>query len=261
MQEAKFWPPPQPLPGALSRDSDGQVIVPVHVVRAAFKREPRINLHRYLVHLDFTQGVLTLEGEAEHVAAKKLAKDLAIAVPGVSGIVDRLRVVPAPRMGDGVILDAVCDTRLQEPSLQNGTIWPLRKGQREPRQVVTSEPHGAIVVSVTDEVVLLDNRVLTHLQKRLAGVLAWWVPGSCGVINGLEVVSDQPDSDEELAKAVQLVLKKDRLIVSEGIRVAVARSVVTLEGSVPNDTQREMAEFDAWYVFGVDRVVNHLEIR
>lgn len=48
-------------------------------------------------------------------------------------------------------------------------------------------------------------------QKRLAGVLAWWVPGSRDVINRMEVLSeqpDQPDSDEELEKAVRIVLKK-----------------------------------------------------
>jgi osmotically-inducible protein OsmY len=77
----------------------------------------------------------------------------------------------------------------------------------------------------------------------------------------MEVVSEQPDSDEEMAKAVRLALKKDRLIRSDEIRVAVARSVVTLEGSVPSETQKEMAEFDAWYVFGVDKVANKLEVR
>jgi osmotically-inducible protein OsmY len=35
---------------------------------------------------------------------------------------------------------------------------------------------------------------------------------------------------------------------------------VTLKGLVPNTTIREMAEFDAWYVFGVDRVVNRLQV-
>ena len=85
----------------------------IKAVRAAFEREPRINLHRYPVHIDFGDGVLTLEGEVEDVAAKKLGLELAIAVPGVSGIVDRLHVVPATRMGDGAILDAVRDALLQ----------------------------------------------------------------------------------------------------------------------------------------------------
>lgn len=65
-------------------------------VRAAFEQEPRINLHKYPVRMDFSDGVLTVEGEVEHVAAKKLALELALAVPGVTGIVDRLHVRRPP---------------------------------------------------------------------------------------------------------------------------------------------------------------------
>jgi osmotically-inducible protein OsmY len=230
-------------------------------VRAALEREPRINLHKFPVDMAFGDGVLTLEGEAEHIAGKKLSLELAIAVRGVTGIVDRLHVTPAMRMGDGAILDAVRDVLLQEPILLNCSIHVLRKGQLEPVRAVADEPRGAIRVSVTDGIVLIDDHVTGLTQKRLAGVLAWWVPGSRDVINGMAVVPDQPDSDEEMAKAVRIVLKKDPFVNEDRIRVAAQRSIVTLEGDVPSAPQKEMAEFDAWYVFGVDKVVNHLEVR
>lgn len=35
---------------------------------------------------------------------------------------------------------------------------------------------------------------------------------------------------------------------------------MTLEGTVASSPLREMAARDAWYVFGVDRVVNRLEV-
>ena len=38
-------------------------------------------------------------------------------------------------------------------------------------------------------------------------------------------------------------------------------NVVTLEGFAPNKDEKEMAEFDAWYVFGVDEVINKIEIQ
>jgi osmotically-inducible protein OsmY len=59
---------------------------------------------------------------------------------------------------------------------------------------------------------------------------------------------------------VCLVLEKDPFVRADQIRVHTRGRVVTLEGLVPNTTIREMAEFDAWYVFGIDRVVNGLEV-
>ena len=34
-----------------------------------------------------------------------------------------------------------------------------------------------------------------------------------------------------------------------------------LEGTVPREAERTLAEDDAWYVFGVDKVVNRLTVR
>jgi osmotically-inducible protein OsmY len=45
------------------------------------------------------------------------------------------------------------------------------------------------------------------------------------------------------------------------IRVATRTRVVTLTGLVRNENERHMAEFDAWCAFGVDRVVNEIEVR
>jgi osmotically-inducible protein OsmY len=36
---------------------------------------------------------------------------------------------------------------------------------------------------------------------------------------------------------------------------------VTLEGLARSDAEREAAEFDAWALFGVDRVVNRIDVR
>ena len=94
--------------------------------------------------------------------------------------------------------------------------------------------------------------------KRLAGLLAWWVPGTRDVVNGIEVKPYEDDSDDEITDAVTMALEKDRLVTHDSIGVSTRNSVVTLEGVVPNRYQAEMAEADAWYIFGVDRVINHL---
>jgi len=40
-----------------------------------------------------------------------------------------------------------------------------------------------------------------------------------------------------------------------------ASALVNLMGAVPSGGERGMAEFDAWYVFGADKVDNRIEVR
>jgi hypothetical protein len=82
-------------------------------VHAALEPEQRVELHRYPPRIGLDEdGALVLEGEAENIAAKKLALGLAASVPGVTGIIDRVWVVPAQRMGDEQIRDHVRDALL-----------------------------------------------------------------------------------------------------------------------------------------------------
>ncbi len=121
--------------------------------------------------------------------------------------------------------------------------------------------HGVSEVSIKDDVVLLDDHVTNFAQKRLAGVLAWWVPGVRDVINGMEVTPPEEDNDDEVTDAVRLVLEKDCFLNAGQIRVITRTSVVTLEGLVRTEVQKNMAENDAWYVFEVDKVINNLVIQ
>ncbi|MDH3769682.1 MAG: BON domain-containing protein [Nitrospirota bacterium] len=233
----------------------------IKAVQAAWEHEPRINLHTHPLTISYQNQVLTVEGEVQDIAAKKLCMELAIAVPGVTGIVDRLHVTPAVRVGDGAILAAVRDVLLQEPALQDSAVRVRNKGRVEMIRESVVLNSGVIELSVNDGVVLLDDHVPSLTQKRLAGVLAWWVPGSRDVINGMAVEPYEEDNDEELLDAVRLVLEKDPFVNADQIRVSAKHSMITLEGLVINDVQRRMAENDAWYVFGVDKVTNKLQIQ
>ncbi len=123
------------------------------------------------------------------------------------------------------------------------------------------EPIGTIVVEVRDGVVTLNGEVPSLSHKRLAGVLAWWVAGCRDVINGLAEVPAQQDNDDELTDAVRLALAKDPFVNATKTRVTSKDGVVTLEGLVPNETMRRMAERDAWYVLGVREVVNKIAVK
>lgn len=230
-------------------------------IHAAFEHEPRINLHRYPVDLGFSDGELTLTGEVENIAAKKLALEFAAAVPGVSGIIDRLRVASAQPMGDGAIRDHVRDALLQEPTLGDCTLRVLDKNEVKTIRDSTQASSAIIEVSVADGVVTLNGQAPSLALKRVAGVLAWWVPGSRDVVNGLEVVPPEDDSDDDITDVVRLILEKNPFVNATQIHVRTQNSVVTLEGLVTNETEKELAEFDAWYVFGVDKVVNKLVVQ
>jgi len=231
-------------------------------VRAALGRELPVDLRHYPLTLDVgVDGVLIIEGETKSVAAKKLALELAASVPGITGIVDRLRVAPARRMGDGQIRDHIRDAILEEPVFENCALRVRFDGNWQTVRSPNALQRSSIDVSVAEGVVTLDGQVGSLSHKCLAGALAWWVPGTRDVINGLEVAPPQEADDAEINEAVRLVLEKDPLINAINIRVTTKNSVVTLDGVAVNEDEKEAAEIDAWCGFGVNRVINRLELK
>lgn len=227
-------------------------------IHAALEREQRVNLHSHPIEVSFGDGVITLSGEVDGIAAKKIALEIAAAPSPVSGVVDRLRVEPSERMEDGAIRDHVCNALMGEPAFKGYSVRALVKQEME--SIRALEASGALEVEVTDGVVILNGTVESISHKRLAGVLAWWVPGSRDVVNGLELLPPMEDNDDEVVDAVRLVLEKDPLVNASQMKLRSSAGVVTLEGAVATENSRMAAEADAWYVFGVNGVVNKLMV-
>jgi osmotically-inducible protein OsmY len=230
-------------------------------VMAALEREPKIDVHHYPISLDFDSGILTLEGQVKDIAAKKLALELGAARASVTGIIDRLKVAAAEPMTDEVILEHVRDALMQEPALGECALRLRHEDRVEVIREPPADSRGAIEIAVQAGDLLLEGQVPSLSHKRLAGVLAWWVPGTQNVLNCLIVEPSEVDSDDEIIDALRLVLEKDPFVNADQIRVRSDERTVTLEGLVSNETESEMAEHDAWYVFGVDRVLNRLEVQ
>ena len=230
----------------------------VNEVAAALEREKHVNLHNFPMQLEFDAGVLTIAGEVEHIMAKKRALEVAAAIPGVTGIVDRIRLAVAEPMADGEIRERVCKALLAEEMLGSCAIWAIIKGKSEVVREADQGVDGSIDVEVEDGVVILNGTVSSLTAKRLAGVLAWWVPGSRDVVNGIEEIPSEEDSADEIIDAVRLVLEKDPFVNASQIKVSCANDWVTLDGLVKNASVRQLAEADVWYVFGVDGVTNRL---
>ncbi len=232
----------------------------VRRIKSALTDEPRIHLRSHPVAIAVEpDGAVVLQGELPTIAAKKTALDLAAAVPGVTGIVDRLRVAPSQKMTDGEIRDHLRDALVAEPAIDRYEIRILRGAQFQTCREASADSSGRIDLSVDDGVVTLAGRVDSLSHQRLVGAIAWWVPGTRDVINGLEVAPEQQDSDEELEEAVKLVLEKDPLVNADQVLVNARDGIVTLEGVVANDMESDMVETDAWSVLGVERVKNRLK--
>jgi osmotically-inducible protein OsmY len=227
-------------------------------VRSAIRSEPRLKRWHDL-RITAEGGDVIVEGEVDSVAVKKLVLTRAAAHPGVAGVVDRLRVAPARPMGDGEIRDRLRDALLAEPALAEVALRAMVKGAAVPVRV-PADARGNVLFRVEDGVVTLDGAAPSLAHQRLAGVLAWWIPGVRDVINGLDVAAPEEDTDDEITDAVRAALEKDPFVDPGQVRVMTRNAVVTLEGLVPKDAEREMAELDAWYVLGVERVENRIEV-
>lgn len=207
-------------------------------VRQALRQTPWGDLNRYGIAVFFDAGDLVLEGQVPDVAIKKLSLEQAATVSSVGVIVDRIHVAPAERQTDAALMDQVSRALRSDPLLAS----------------------EAIEIRIEDGVVTLDGEVPSLLHKRLAGMLAWWVPGCRDVVNGLGVDSPDEDTDEKLALALRWVLDRDPTVKGSAIRVSVHGRLVTLEGTVSTEAERRRAERDMWCVFGVDQVDNRLSL-
>jgi osmotically-inducible protein OsmY len=230
-------------------------------IQAALEHEAHVDLQTCPIQMDYSDGSLILEGEVPHIGSKKLVLGVAAAVSGVSGIVDRLRVTPAERPGDGAIRDAVCKWLLRDIDFRNCSLRVKGNGQVDTLREAIGESSGSIEVSVEDGVVTLTGQVISLSHKRLAGVLAWWARGCRDLVNGLEVVPPEEDNDDEISDALHLVFETDPFVHADQIGISTRNGVVTLQGVVTSEQERKRVEWDAWCLFAVDKVINHIEVR
>jgi osmotically-inducible protein OsmY len=227
---------------------------------AAIRSETRIGPHFKPEALTIdADGVATIESEVPTIAVKRLALERLAGIPGIGGIVDRLRVKPASTMSDDGILDHLRKAYYQEPAFQQFAIEAREKGRQKLVRAGLPGAKGQIEVEVERGVVTLNGSLPSLASKRLAGVLAWWVPGVSDVVNGITVDPPEEDAPILIEEAVRIALDKDPLFDASQIRVGVRGRTVRLTGWVPTPPERDAAEWDAWYVFGVDDVINEIE--
>jgi osmotically-inducible protein OsmY len=232
----------------------------VEDVHAALKREPAVFAHVGAITVVLDGNDVVLEGEVGDIREKKIALECAGAVPGVGHLVDRLHVRPAVVAPDGEILSRVRDALQAEREFDDVALTAEHRRRRELVHDAGPFRLGAIEVRVENGVVTLDGEVPSLSHKRLAGALAWWVAGVRDVVNGLGVEPPEEDNDGEIVEALRLVLEADPLVELSRIGVSARDGVVTLNGVARTSQEKAAVEFDAWCLFGVDRVENRIDV-
>jgi osmotically-inducible protein OsmY len=231
----------------------------IREVTRALRSDQRLGFADVPCRLAFEADTIEIDGDVPSIAIKRRAAEVAAAHPAVRWVIDRLRVTPSSRMSDAMIADHVADAWIEEPALTECVIRKRVKGRLEPVQN-PSCARGDVCVTVDNGIVTLEGELPTRAHERLAGVLAWWVPGTRDVLYGLGVSSPEQDNDGEITDAVRAALEKDPLVDASQLRVSTTANVVTLTGLVWSGAERSMAENDAWFVFGVAGVVNDLQV-
>lgn len=231
----------------------------VKKVRAALEHEPRINLHQNRIDIDMEGETLCLRGEANSITAKRLASRIAAGI--ASRISDDIRVVPTQVRDDGAIKDAIALAFEQESAFRECNIAIRWHNQNQVIRATQGSFACSFAITIHAGVVTLEGVVESPSHKRLAEALVWWSTGVTNVIDRVRIAHEHADNDNEITDAVNLVLEKDPFVHNGQIHVATAHGTVTLEGLVREEQERDMAEMDAWYLGGVEQVINRIEVR
>jgi osmotically-inducible protein OsmY len=224
----------------------------VTTILAALERDPDINVHQTPIRVSFA-GTLRLEGEVADIVAKRKALRIAVRVAGTESIDDRIRVRPGAPRSDPDVLRSALNALGQEGAFRNLVV--------RADGGVPPDRSDYIHVSVRDGVVHLAGEVGSLSHRRLAEVIAWWVPGARDVDNRLHVHPPELETDDEITDVVRLVLDKDPSIDAAQIRATTRERVVTLEGVVHSEEIRHIATEDCWYIPGVHDVRNRIQVR
>jgi osmotically-inducible protein OsmY len=230
--------------------------------RADSRLGPYFSLSQVTIEAD---GTLVLEGEVSSVAEKKLALLLAARATGASRIADRIRVRPAAAVGDKEMRARLrevlaTDADFADLDLREDVAAGILATQFKP-VAGAADPRGRIDIEVEQGVIILNGSVPTLVRKRLAGALAWRTNGVRDVINGLVVDPPEEDGPDQIGEAVRIVLERDPAFDAAQIKVGVRERVVRLTGVLRSQNARQAAINDAWTVFGVDEVLDEIQIR
>ena len=205
-------------------------------VRDALRNDERVDGSRITVTTE--NGIVTLSGNLDNLAAKNYADMEAKKIRGVLGVLNKLVVEPTWR-SDTDIRYAVRRRILNSALIES----------------------GGIRVASVDGKVTLSGEVASWTERDEAGLLASEVRGVKEVQNGITIQwSKTRRSDQEIKDDVVATLERDVYLSGLPITVSVKDGVVTLTGSVGSGYEKDRARSHVPWMDSIKDVRNELKV-
>ncbi|MFT5470336.1 MAG: osmotically-inducible protein OsmY [Verrucomicrobiales bacterium] len=183
------------------------------------------------------EGIVSLNGQVETIAAKEHAVAQTQKVDGVIGVVDQITVKPVRREEANIISDV-------RRRLMNSAI-------------IRSQ---TIQVACDDQIVHLSGQADSLLERREALTLAKQVRGVREVQSTIEVSQLKPLDDAQIQTNAEAMLERDVYLTGLPIKVSVDSRVATLSGFVGSPYEKKKAGEIVYWLEGVSEVVNNIEV-
>jgi osmotically-inducible protein OsmY len=205
-------------------------------VNEALRHDPLVPASE--ISVSTQEGVVTLSGRVDNLAAKIRVDRQATKIRGVREVLNELTVAPSP-LSDADIVYAVRRRILNNASIVS---------------------QGIVVTSV-DGSVTIQGEVANWSEAEEAALLASAVAGVKNVKNELVTRYTATRSDQEIKNDAVAALNRDVYLTGFAVTVAVKDGVLSLTGSVGNVYQKRRAAQAARWVSHVTFVKNELVVR
>ncbi len=175
-------------------------------------------------------GIVMLDGSVDNLLAKERAANVAGAVRGVRGVVNKIKVDP-PFVPDLQLAESVEQALLDDPAADS-------------YEIKTSANLGTVTLTGTVE---------SWTEKELAGHVAKSVKGVKDIQNSIEVKTRTNRPDNEIKREVTQAINNDIRLYPRSIDVNVKNGKVSLSGTVGSLNDLHLAKSYAWTT-GVSKV-------
>jgi osmotically-inducible protein OsmY len=192
-------------------------------------------------------------GTVDSIAARRKAIWIARRVLPEVDHEDRVRLTQEVHKDDHELAQNLRERFEVEPLLQDISI--LEPGAHPPP---LNQPW--IGVMVNHGVVYLGGRVEDHTIKGVAEGLAWDTRACSDVVNMICHAPRCNLFDDDMAEAVQTLIRNHPRLAEQQIEVSVKDGVVSLRGEISDPLHRELAKSLSWFVPSVLEVEEQLRV-